>query len=182
MTLLPLLPIFHRLNREHFAETLVIASKPLVALRWSDGRLRKTAGFYRRGPKVLGKTKREIVLSKPLLRLLPTNAVESTLCHEMIHAWVDIVLGIEEGHGPNFLRRMHEINSSQNEFTVSVRHRFPVPKEAPKWLAVCRSCGFRVHYRRRVPGIACRRCCEEYHEGCWNSNFLLEYQLVVSEI
>ena len=124
MPLEPLLPLFHRLNREHFDGCLVRGTGPLVALRWSDGRMRKTAGFYRRGPAVAPPLGREIVLSKPLLVPLPRGATESTLCHEMIHAWVDLVLGQRESHGPCFRAQMEVINASQTRFKVSIRHRF----------------------------------------------------------
>ena len=59
-----------------------------------------------------GKVQSEIVLSRPLLENLPTSAIESTLCHEMIHAWIDLILKIHEGHGPNFKARRAIINSS----------------------------------------------------------------------
>ncbi len=52
MPLQPLLPLFHRLNREHFGGALVDGGQPLTAVRWSDGRMSRTAGFYRRGPGV----------------------------------------------------------------------------------------------------------------------------------
>ena len=87
----PLLPLFHRLNREHFSGVLVVAGQPLTAVRWSDGRMSRTAGYYRRGPGVGEGRGREIVLSRPVLEPLPQEATESTLCHEMIHAWVDLV-------------------------------------------------------------------------------------------
>ena len=136
MPLEPLRPLFHRLNREHFEGTLTRGHQPLLAVRWSDGRLRRTAGFYRRGPAIAPPFGREIVLSKPLLDPLPLEATESTLCHEMIHAWVDLVLKRDEGHGPHFRERMAAINASQPRFEVSVRHRFPVPQSPPRWVAV----------------------------------------------
>ena len=89
MPLQPLLPLFHRLNREHFGGALVDGGQPLTAVRWSDGRMSRTAGFYRRGPGVGEGRGSEIVLSRPVLEPLPQIATESTLCHEMIHAWVD---------------------------------------------------------------------------------------------
>ncbi len=175
MPLVPLLPLFHSFNRKYFEGTLVAGSRPLVSVRWSDGRLRKTAGLYRRGPNVATKSGSEIVLSRPLLEHLPQNAIESTLCHEMIHAWIDLVLMVEEGHGPNFYKRMNLINSVQNEFQISVRHKFPVPKSAPRWLAVCPHCGSSFPYRRLVRGAACKACCDTYHGGHWNVNCLLHY-------
>ncbi len=64
-----------------------------MAVRWSDGRLSRTAGLYRHGWRSDGSELCEIVLSRPLLDPLPREATLSTLCHEMIHAWVDRVLG-----------------------------------------------------------------------------------------
>ncbi len=176
MPLVPLLPIFHLLNRKHFDGQLTVGSRSLVAVRWSDGRLRKTAGFYRRGPGIAERQGSEIVLSKPLLEHLPEVATESTLCHEMIHAWIDLVLGLKESHGPNFHARMNFINSSQDRFVVSVRHKFPVPVNGPRWWAVCPSCGGRFPYQRLVRGAACRQCCNNHHGGNWHASCLLEYE------
>ncbi|MFN9386480.1 MAG: SprT-like domain-containing protein, partial [Cyanobacteriota bacterium] len=79
MPLEPLLPLFHRLNREHFAGALVRSGKPVADLRWSGGRLTRTAGLYRRGQRADGLSFREIVLSQPLLEPLPRQATLSTL-------------------------------------------------------------------------------------------------------
>ena len=176
MPLEPLLPLFHRLNREHFEGALCHGHQPLVALRWSDGRLRRTAGLYRSGPAVAPPFGREIVLSRPLLDPLPREATESTLCHEMIHAWVDLVLQREEGHGPCFRQRMQVINATQSRFEVSVRHRFPVPQTPPRWIAICPCCGQRTPYRRRMRQAACRLCCDRHHGGRWNASCLLRYE------
>ena len=54
MPLVPLLPIFHRFNREYFDFALTERDLPILSVRWSDGRLTRTAGFYRHGPKVKG--------------------------------------------------------------------------------------------------------------------------------
>ena len=175
MPLEPLLPLFHRLNREHFDGGLVRGTGPLVSLRWSDGRMRKTAGFYRRGPAVAPPLGREIVLSKPLLDPLPRSATESTLCHEMIHAWVDLVLGQRESHGPCFRAQMEAINASQTRFKVSIRHRFPVQQSPPRWIAICPICGRQTPYRRRVRQAACRLCCDRHHDGHWHVSCLLRY-------
>lgn len=175
MPLEPLLPLFHRFNRDYFDGALAIDATPLTSIRWSDGRLRKTAGLYRRGPGIRTKQRSEIVLSRPLLEPLPRSATESTLCHEMIHAWIDLVLGVEEGHGPLFHRQMNVINASQNMFKVSVRHQFPVPLSPPRWLAQCPRCGLQTPYRRRVKGAACRRCCDQCHGGRWHASCVLLY-------
>lgn len=176
VSLEPLLPLFHRLNREHFDGSLVRGPHPLLAVRWSDGRMTRTAGLYRRGPAVAPPFGREIVLSRPLLEPLPRAATESTLCHEMIHAWVDLVLGRRESHGPQFRARMAAINAAQDRFVVSIRHRFPVPVTPPRWLAVCPRCGHQLPYRRRLRQAACRRCCERHHGGRWHSSCLLRFE------
>ena len=181
MTLVPLLPIFHDLNRTHFDESLTRGSKSIVSVRWSDGRLRKTAGFYRRRTNLLGQSSAEIVLSRPLLQKLPQSATESTLCHEMIHAWIDLVLKIPEGHGPNFHARMQSINASQSQFEVSVRHQFPLPVKPPKWWGICPSCGLRLPYKRLAKGVACKRCCDTLYGGKWHSNCVLIYEPVSNE-
>ncbi|AAQ00883.1 MULTISPECIES: SprT family zinc-dependent metalloprotease [Prochlorococcus] len=176
MPLIPLLPIFHRFNRDYFDGLLVKDDKPIVSIRWSDGRLRNTAGFYRNGIMAGGKRVCEIVLSSPVLENLPQSALESTLCHEMIHAWIDLVLKVSEGHGPNFHARMKLINSLQKNFQINVRHQFPVPVKLPKWWGVCPSCGLRSPYKRLVKGVACRHCCETFHGGKWHASCVLIYE------
>ncbi len=181
MPLIPLLQIFHRFNRKYFNGVLSQDAKPLVSVRWSDGRLRNTAGLYRRGMKRSGQKFSEIVLSNPLLGNLPIHAVESTLCHEMIHAWVDLVLGIREGHGPIFQKRMALINSLQDDFQITIRHQYPVPTTLPKWLGICPSCGLRLPYKRLVRGAACKKCCDTKYDGKWHSSCLLVYEPFLKE-
>ncbi len=180
MPLVPLLPLFHCFNREHFDGALVVGKKTLVPVRWSDGKLRKTAGVYRRGRGVAGDYGCEIVLSQPLLEHLPLSATKSTLCHEMIHAWIDLVLKKKEVHGANFRARMSAINSAQNKFQVTLRHSFPVPISVPKWWAMCPNCGLRFPYKRIVRKVACRKCCETYSSGMWDSKFLLAFEPAAS--
>ena len=177
MVLVPLFPTFHRLNREHFQGMLARGSDSLVSIRWSDGRLTNTAGFYQRGPRVKSNKGCEIVLSKPVLAHLPQTAITSTLCHEMIHAWVDLVLGIRETHGKNFRAYMKMINNSQNEFQVTIRHQFPTSSRPPKWVASCDSCGKKSFYKRLVKGAACKYCCDNLYGGRWDPRCLLNYEL-----
>jgi len=98
----PLPPLFHSLSLEHFDGALKRGGVPLVTLRWSNGHMSRTAGFYRRGKRRDGRELCEIVLSRPLLEPLPSEALLSTLCHGMIHAWVDRLLGVNEAHRPHF--------------------------------------------------------------------------------
>ena len=174
MPLDPLPPLFHRLDREHFDGALAQLVQPELKLRWSDGRMTRTAGLYRRGPGLS-----EIVLSRPLLVPLPREATLSTLCHEMIHAWIDLVLRKRESHGPRFRARMEAINAAQSRFQVSVRHRYPVPVKPPRWWAVCPSCGTRYPYRRRISNAACRRCCDQHHGGRWHHSCVLQFESAV---
>ena len=176
MPLEPLPPLFHRLNREHFDGSLAHGGRPLVALRWSDGRLTRTAGLYRSGRRADGTSLSEIVLSRPLLEPLPRQATLSTLCHEMIHAWIDRVLGVREVHGSHFRARMAAINGAQAEFAVSVRHTYPLPVETARWIARCPRCGLTSPYRRRRRGLACRTCCERFHGGRWDAGCLLVFE------
>jgi len=48
MPLIPLLPLFHRFNSQYFENSLTVNNHPLVKVRWSDNRLKTTAGFYKR--------------------------------------------------------------------------------------------------------------------------------------
>jgi hypothetical protein len=176
MPLEPLLPLFHRLNREHFEQTLVAGGRSLVEVRWSDGRMSRTAGLYRSGRRPDGTDLCEIVLSRPLLEPLPREATLGTLCHEMIHAWIDRVLQVREVHGPLFRARMARINQAQQEFEVSLRHRYPLPLAGSRWIARCPRCGITAPYRRRVRGLACRFCCDRLHGGRWSADCQLVFE------
>ena len=176
MSLIPVLPLFLELNRQYFQNSLVENGVPRVSVRWSDGRMRTTAGIYRSKTNFFGVKASEIILSRPVLEHLPYKALMSTLCHEMIHAWIDLVLKVEEAHGPNFHQRMAEINSAQTDFQVTVRHSFPITKKTPKWLATCPSCEKTFSYRRIVRAAACRSCCNKFFGGRWNPKCVLEFQ------
>ena len=83
MSLIPVLPLFLKYNRLYFQDTLVKESVPRVSFRWSDGRMKLTAGLYRSKTSLSGVQVNEIILSKPILENLPQRALKSTL----IHAW-----------------------------------------------------------------------------------------------
>ncbi len=176
MPLIPLLPLFHNLNRVFFDNLLVKEHQPKVSVRWSDGRLTRTAGFYRRSLGLKGVNKCEIVISSPILGDLPVSAVKSTLCHEMIHAWTDLILGVKEVHGFYFHKKMNLINSLQDDFIITVRHDFPVKLKTSKWIAICPNCGICIKYKRFVRGVACKKCCDSYHAGKWTSKYMLHYE------
>ena len=109
MAVIPLLPIFHKFNKLFFNNTLTINQEPIVKIKWSDNRLRTTAGLYKR-IKTNGTIQSEIILSKSVLANSELQNIQSTLCHEMIHAWIDRILNINEIHGINFISKMEQIN------------------------------------------------------------------------
>ena len=175
MAVIPLLPIFHKFNTSFFDNSLTINKEPIVQVRWSDNRLKTTAGFYKR-KKVNGILNSEIVLSKPILSNLSLTQIYSTLCHEMIHAWIDRVLNINEMHGPNFLKKMNTINKQQDKFVITIRHNFPVSRKELKLKGKCIKCGATYLYRKRVKNIACKKCCDFYFHGLWNKNSLIVFE------
>ena len=112
MAVIPLLTLFHKLNKLYFKNSSVIYLEPFINVRWSDNRLKTTAGLYKRS-KLHGHISSEIVLSKPILESFPSRDIQSTLCHEMIHAWIYRILKIKEMHGINFVNKMNEINTGK---------------------------------------------------------------------
>ena len=113
-----------------------------------------------------------------ILRHFPKNQIlmnllNSTLCHEMIHAWVDRILKKNEIHGPNFLEKMHEINSKEKNFQIAVRHSFPIERRELKYIGTCQHCGEKFFYRKRIKNIACKKCCVNFFNGSWNKKCLI---------
>lgn len=176
MSVIPLLPLFHSFNKQFFDNSLTVNQQPLVKVRWSDNRLKTTAGFYKR-KKINGLIDSEIILSKPILSKLSNREIYSTLCHEMIHAWVDRILKKNEIHGPNFLHKMNQINQKENNFQISVRHNFPVERRESKYIGTCKKCGEKYMYRKRIKNIACKKCCNLFFDGSWNKNCLILFDL-----
>ena len=172
MPVIPLLPLFHKFNSQYFENSLAVNNQPLVKVRWSDNRLKTTAGFYKR-KRINGLVDSEIILSKPILSKLSTCEINSTLCHEMIHAWVDRILKKNEIHGPNFLSKMYEINNKENNFQISVRHNYPVERMKLKYIGQCVNCGQTYRYRKRIRNIACKKCCNLFFNGYWNKKCLI---------
>ncbi len=172
MPVIPLLPLFHKFNSQYFENSLAVNNQPLVKVRWSDNRLKTTAGFYKR-KRINGLVYSEIILSKPILSKLSAGEINSTLCHEMIHAWVDRILNKNETHGPNFLEKMNEINEKEKNFQISVRHSFPIERRELKYIGTCQNCGEKFFYRKRIKNIACKKCCVNFFNGSWNKKCLI---------
>ena len=174
MAVIPLIPIFHKFNKLFFENTLTINQEPIVKIKWSDNRLRTTAGFYKR-TKIKGNIQSEIILSKPVLANSELQNIHSTLCHEMIHAWIDRILNINEIHGINFISKMEQINLQQNNFKVTIKHNFPVLRRELKYVGVCLNCGDKYLYRKRMKNIACKKCCNRFYNGLWNKKCLIVF-------
>ncbi len=175
MAIIPLLPLFHKFNKSFFDNSLVRDSEPIVKIRWSDNKLKTTAGYYKR-EKINGIIYSQIVLSQPILKQLSLKEIQSTLCHEMIHAWIDRILKINEVHGLNFLKKMHQINTQQSSFQISVRHNFPVFKKEFKYQGICINCGSKFLYRKRVKNISCKTCCDLFFHGEWSKQCLIKFE------
>jgi len=115
MSVIPLLPLFHRFNSQYFENSLTFNYQPLVKVRWSDNRLKTTAGFYKR-KRINGLVDSEIILSKPILSKLSITEINSTLCHEMIHAWVDRILkkkGLALQEGGRVINLTDKVNKAK---------------------------------------------------------------------
>ncbi len=135
---------------------------PSIDLRWSR-RLTSSVGMFvsRGGPRsswrefISGRApSREIRLSLPLLSSLMAkhahgrHELVSTLAHEMIHQWQYDILKRRPNHGPDFLRKMTEMN---RDGTVAVTIYHELGQEVlalAKFAWRCRQCG-RVYRRQR---------------------------------
>lgn len=152
-----LLGIWNDLNTRYFDGAL-----PPIALVWS-GRLTSSVGMFvsRTGPRSSWAesapskaAKREIRLSVPLLKPLLAdspygwNELISTLAHEMIHQWQYDILRRRPNHGPDFLRKMREMNRD-GTLAVTVYHTLKKEVQALSRFAWrCGRCG-RIYRRQR---------------------------------
>jgi predicted SprT family Zn-dependent metalloprotease len=156
--------IWTTLNGRYFEGQL-----PPIDLVWSR-RLTSSVGLFvsRRGPRprldrdgVRPQTRREIRLSLPLLQQVAQQSkygkqeIMNTLAHEMIHQWQYDILKRRPNHGPNFLRKMTEMNRD-GSLAITIYHSLQKEVLALTQFAWrCRQCG-RV-YRRHRRSIQPRR-------------------------
>lgn len=149
--------IWSTLNARYFDGLL-----PPIDLAWSR-RLTSSVGMFvsRAGPRsswtgtVSQKAaQREIRLSLPLLKPLLArtpygrNELVSTLAHEMIHQWQYDLLKRRPNHGPEFLRKMTEMNRG-GELAVTIYHSLQKEVLAlARFAWRCRQCG-RIYRRQR---------------------------------
>jgi predicted SprT family Zn-dependent metalloprotease len=168
--------IWRDLNTRYFAGTL-----PAIRLVWSR-RLTASVGMFvsRGGPRAAwteagqtGTGRREIRLSLRLLASLfartpyAHNELVNTVAHEMIHQWQYDVLKRRPNHGPDFLRKMTEMNRD-GTIAVTIYHSLQQDVLAfAKFAWRCGRCG-RVYRRQRRtihPGRHhCGRCRGTLHE------------------
>lgn len=157
LTSLQLVAIWADLNLRYFDGML-----PTIGLVWSR-RLTSSVGMFvsRAGPRSCWTgsashktTQREIRLSLPLLRPLLArtrygqNELVSTLAHEMIHQWQYDILKRRPNHGPDFLRKMHEMNRD-GELAITIYHQLQQEVLAlTRFAWRCRQCG-RIYRRQR---------------------------------
>lgn len=173
---LQLIDMWNDLNRRYFDGTL-----PPIALVWST-RLTSSVGMFvsGAGPRsswgdsVTPKSpKREIRLSVPLLTPLlartafGTNELVSTVAHEMIHQWQYDILKRRPNHGPDFLRKMREMNRD-GALAITVYHALKQEVQALSRFAWrCGRCG-RIYRRQRrtihPPRHHCGSCRGALHE------------------
>ena len=143
------------LNNRYFGGAL-----PPIAVVWSR-RLTASVGMFvsRAGPRSAWRANaspksREIRLSLPLLTPLlagtpyGTQELVSTLAHEMIHQWQFDVLKRRPNHGPDFLRKMTEMNRD-GALAVTIYHSLKQEVLALSRFAWrCGRCG-RIYRRQR---------------------------------
>ena len=94
-----------------------------------------------------------IELSAPLLREHP-QALEATLLHEMVHAWLE-QYRLPNGHGAAFKRKMREVGLTSIYHFLPVRAR----RSTRRYMLSCPRCKAEI-MRRRRPGlpVSCARC------------------------
>jgi len=135
--------VFARLNLQHFRSAL-----PAHRIRYNR-RLSTVAGriVYRA---------RLIELSAPLLAAHP-EALEATLAHEMIHAWLHL-LRLPTGHGRHFKKKMRDVGLACIYHDLPVRRR----RSKPSCTLVCPRCATRLlRCRRPASRVSCGRCSPE---------------------
>ncbi len=132
--------LYASLNARHFGG--VLRTYRIVY----NARLTSVAGRIGHRPPV-------IELSAPLLREHP-QALEATLLHEMVHAWLE-QYRLPNGHGAAFKRKMREVG------LTSIYHFLPVQarRSTRRYMLSCPRCKAEI-MRRRRPGlpVSCARC------------------------
>ncbi|SPP64670.1 SprT-like domain-containing protein [Nitrospira lenta] len=148
---------WRRLNERYFEGLL-----PPIPVVWSR-RLTSSVGMFvsRGGPRprafddaMPNRTTREIRLSEPLMARLAERTpyagqeLLNTLAHEMIHQWQFDILKRKPNHGPDFVRKMTDMNRS-GLVAITIYHSLHKEVLALAQFAWrCKNCG-RVYRRQR---------------------------------
>ena len=148
---------WHILNERYFNGLL-----PPISIAWSR-RLTSSVGMFvsRGGPRprqfdesTPQRSKREIRLSEPLMARLAERTpyaeqeLLNTLAHEMIHQWQFDILKRKPNHGPDFVRKMSEMNRS-GLVAITIYHSLHNEVQALAQFAWrCTDCG-RIYRRQR---------------------------------
>ncbi|MDE3118233.1 MAG: SprT-like domain-containing protein [Nitrospirota bacterium] len=136
---------------------------PPIEIVWSR-RLTASAGLFvsHGGPRALpaGLRRRRIRLSAPLLRdgsPVAEREVLATLAHEMIHQWQFDILKRRPNHGPDFRRKMEDMNRAG--LGVTVRHDLTeAVQRLAKYAWRCLDCGRTYERQRRTIEPRRHRC------------------------
>lgn len=145
------------LNERYFGGLL-----PAISIAWSR-RLTSSVGMFvsRGGPRprqldesIPHRAKREIRLSEPLMLRLTERTpyaeqeLLNTLAHEMIHQWQFDILKRKPNHGPDFVRKMTDMNRS-GLVAITIYHSLHKEVLALAQFAWrCTDCG-RIYRRQR---------------------------------
>ncbi len=148
------------LNARYFRAAL-----PPIAIVWSR-RLTASAALFTSlaGPRTPAPaqpaeafTRRTIRLSLPLLRDQSEREILATLAHEMIHQWQFDVLKRRPNHGPDFRRKMAELN--RDGWGITISHTLDEAVQAlAKYKWRCRQCGLLYQRQRRTIRPRRHRC------------------------
>lgn len=156
--------IFQSLNAQHFDGSL-----ELPVLKW-NGRLRIAAGRFIPGKRQFFQTKTPVIEIASYLKSEDQSFrhVWDTMGHEMIHYW----LWSEKkpyGHTKEFKEKMK---------SMGVTRYNPVPKRrAYKYIYICPQCEQTFPTRKKMnPPLACRKCCQNFNEGAYDSKYMLRLQ------
>jgi predicted SprT family Zn-dependent metalloprotease len=153
----PLQCLWADLNRDWFGGNL-----PPIEIVWSR-RLTASAGLFvsRGGPRRPAPGARRLIrLSAPLLLDAPDQAgreLLATLAHEMIHQWQFDVLARRPNHGPDFRRKMDEMNRAG--LGITVRHDLAeAVRKLARYAWRCLKCGQTYERQRRTIRPSRHRC------------------------
>lgn len=151
--------MWRELNDRYFGGALLP-----IDLVWSR-RLTSSVGMFvgRRGPRprlnqdgTRAPTIREIRLSLPLLQQADQTSeygvqeIVNTLAHEMIHQWQYDILKRRPNHGPDFLRKMTELNRD-GALAITIYHSLQNEVLAfTRFTWRCRRCGHLYRRQRRT--------------------------------